>query len=285
MNAVVIVVCAVLSVALGRATAEAQLTTAASGPIVYGHHHLNVTDVDAQKRFWTTLGGTPIKVGTSPAEIVKFANVFVFLTKRDPTGGTKGTTVNHLGFQVPDVQKAMDAARAAGYAIVTRAEAPPTIEVKGDLAIVADQHTRIGYVMGPDEIKVELFENTAMTGPVALHHVHFASSSVGEMQAWYVKTFGAKAGKRGSFDAADLPGVNLTFSPTTDTVVGTKGRALDHIGFEVRGLEAFCKQLEANGVTLDRPYTKVPALGVSIAFFTDPWGTYIELTEGLAAIP
>ncbi|MFN8057981.1 MAG: hypothetical protein U0Q12_02365 [Vicinamibacterales bacterium] len=49
---------------------------------------------------------------------------------------------------MPDVQKAMDAARLAGYAIVTRAEAPPTIEVKGDLAIVADQHTRIGYVMG-----------------------------------------------------------------------------------------------------------------------------------------
>jgi hypothetical protein len=29
------------------------------------------------------------------------------------------------------------------------------------------------------------------------------------------------------------------------------------------------------------PYRKVPALGIAIAFFTDPWGTYIELTEGL----
>ena len=35
---------------------------------------------------------------------------------------------------------------------------------------------------------------------------------------------------------------------------------------------------------MDRAYTKVPALGLSIAFLTDPWGTYIELTEGFAAV-
>jgi hypothetical protein len=28
----------------------------------------------------------------------------------------------------------------------------------------------------------------------------------------------------------------------------------------------------------------VPALGIAIAFFTDPFGTYIELTEGLDAV-
>jgi len=26
---------------------------------------------------------------------------------------------------------------------------------------------------------------------------------------------------------------------------------------------------------------EIEALGLAIAFFTDPWGTYIELTEGL----
>ena len=33
--------------------------------------------------------------------------------------------------------------------------------------------------------------------------------------------------------------------------------------------------------TFDRPYQEIEALGLAIAFFTDPWGTYIELTEGL----
>ena len=61
----------------------------------------------------------------------------------------------------------------------------------------------------------------------------------------------------------------------------TKGRALDHIGFEVNNLKEFCNQLEAKGVKFDRPYTKMPALGISAAFIIDPMGTYIELTEGL----
>jgi len=63
--------------------------------------------------------------------------------------------------------------------------------------------------------------------------------------------------------------------------VGTRGRVVDHIGFEVKDLEAFCRKLEGMGFTLDRPYTKVAALNIAIAFISDPWGTYIELTEGL----
>jgi len=61
----------------------------------------------------------------------------------------------------------------------------------------------------------------------------------------------------------------------------SEGRAIDHIGFEIKNLEAFTKKLEADGIKLDRPYTKVAALGIAIAFIKDPWGTNIELTEGL----
>ena len=81
-----------------------------------------------------------------------------------------------------------------------------------------------------------------------------------------------------------LPGVFLNFTPSPTPTVGTTGHSLDHIGFEIRNLEAFTKQLEAQGIKLDRPYTKVAALGIAIAFVKDPWGTNIELTEGLAKI-
>jgi hypothetical protein len=66
--------------------------------------------------------------------------------------------------------------------------------------------------------------------------------------------------------------------------VGTRGRAIDHIGFEVKNLEAFVKGLEAKGMKIDVAYRAVPQLGLAIAFITDPWGTYIELTEGLDKI-
>ena len=104
---------------------------------------------------------------------------------------------------------------------------------------------------------------------------------IDEMRAWYAKWFDAIPGTRSKFKAADLPGVNLTWNPADKPTIPTKGRFVDHIGFEVRNLEAFCKKLEAGGIKLDTPVTKVPGLGLTVAFLTDPWGTRIELTEGL----
>ena len=53
---------------------------------------------------------------------------------------------------------------------------------------------------------------------------------------------------------------------------------------EVKNLEEFCKTLEAAGIKFDRPYSKVAALKIAVAFFTDPFGTYVELTEGLGGL-
>lgn len=213
--------------------------------------------------------------------MVKFPNVIIVFTQRAPTGGSKGTTVNHVGFYVPSVRKMLDKVKAAGYAVVTREEVPASQAVKDDIAYVTATNTNVAFVMLAEGTKVEFVENASVSAPVSNHHVHFATDRIDDMQAWYVKTLGAKVGMRGTFKAADLPGVNLTFGGTTDPVVGTRGRAIDHIGFEVKGLETFCKQLQAQGITFDRPYTYVPQIGFAIAFLTDPWGTYIELTEGM----
>ena len=110
---------------------------------------------------------------------------------------------------------------------------------------------------------------------------------VEETRGWYAKMFGGVPGKRGTSETATIPGVELAFAAlpaNAGTLAGTKGRALDHIGFEVRDLEAFTHKLEAKGIKFDMPYRKVEKLGIAIAFFTDPWGTYIELTEGLAQV-
>ena len=264
----------------GVTVASAQLNAAKEGSVVYGHHHLNVTSVDEQVKFWVdTLGGTAVPLGQR--QMAKFPNVLVAFTEKTPTGGTKGTTVNHIGFWVPSVRATLATVRAAGYPIVTREELPPSLEVKDDMAYIADQDTYIAFVMAPDDVKVELVENRTQSEPIVLHHIHFAAQDVDAMKAWYVKTFDAVPGMRGSFQAADLPGVNLTYSPSPDALDGTRGRSLDHIGFEIDGLEAFCERLEGMGVIFDRPYQKIDSLGIASAFFTDPFGTYVELTEGL----
>ncbi len=264
--------------------ASAQLVAAKDGPIVYGHHHLNTTNMDAQKKFFVeTLGGRLVTIGTNNAQIVEFPNVLIFFRNTQaPTGGTRGTTVNHIGFSVPNLRQVVDKVKANGFQMITKTEAAPDRDVKDDIAGPAQAGgASIAFALGPDDLKVEFVEAKQQTIPITLHHVHFFSPKNTEMQAWYVKTFGATPRTGGAFPAANLPGVALNFSPSADPVVGTQGRALDHIGFEVKNLEAFCKKLEADGIKLAVPYRTVPALGIGIAFLTDPWGTYIEMTEGL----
>jgi catechol 2,3-dioxygenase-like lactoylglutathione lyase family enzyme len=62
----------------------------------------------------------------------------------------------------------------------------------------------------------------------------------------------------------------------------TKGRAVDHVGFEVTNLTAFINKMKADGVKIDREPGKASNGTTNIAFIYDPWGTYIEITQGLA---
>ena len=284
---IVAVVFVALLVAAPASNASAQLLAAKDGPIVYGHHHLNVTDMDAAKKFWVdALGGVLVKVGPENREIIKFPNALMLLRAQKPTGGSKGTTVDHIGFSVKDLRQVVDRMKASGFRMVTSSEAPPNVKVQNDIGIVeGGPVSGIAYVMAPDDMKVELVEVKAQAAPIASHHVHFFGMNK-EMQAWYMKTFGAAtlASANPAFVSASLPGLTMNFSPSQTPVAGTQGRAIDHIGFEVKNLEAFTKKLESQGIKLASPYRQVPALDISIAFITDPWGTYIELTEGLDKI-
>jgi catechol 2,3-dioxygenase-like lactoylglutathione lyase family enzyme len=262
------------------APADDQLPLLKDNTLVYAHHHLNVANIAEAKKFWVdTLGGAAVSAG--PLQMVKFPNVIIVFTQRAATGGSKGTTVNHIGFSVPNLRATVDKVKAAGYPIITREEMPASQDVKDGIAFVASTKQNVAYTMTPDNQKIEFVEVASQTVPLTSHHVHFATDKVDAMKEWYVKTFGARGGMRGTFQAADVPGVNLTFGASTEPVVGTRGRAIDHIGFEVKGLEAFCKQLEAQGIKFDRPYSYIPQIGFAIAFLTDPFGTYIELTEGM----
>jgi catechol 2,3-dioxygenase-like lactoylglutathione lyase family enzyme len=124
-----------------------------------------------------------------------------------------------------------------------------------------------------------------MSGPIATHHIHLYLPEGADDQArdWYVRVFGAVPGIRFRYKAADLPGMTMNFLGQSDAKAPTKGRTLDHIGFEIRGLEEFCRTLQKKGVRFDVPFMKLPN-GVSSAFLTDPWGTLIELTEGLSGL-
>ena len=136
----------------------------------------------------------------------------------------------------------------------------------------------------PEKVRVEFIEDANLKTPIAFHHIHIATTNTESLRQWYVKTFGGTAGKRDTFVSAFIPGGEVDFIKAEAAPAPTKGRSLDHIGFEVKGLEEFCKKLQADGVPFDLTYREMPQLdGLKIAFILDPVGTRIELTEGLAA--
>jgi len=261
-----------------------QVSSPNDAGVAMGHLHYQVHDLQANKRFWIALGGTPARSGST--EVVKFPGVLVFLTPGDSSGGTNGSVVNHVAFRV----QSFAVVEQAGFSVQRLAQFPG-----------------VGSISTPEGERIELFENSAtnltftpdagptdaVTGrhnkplpiPVAFHHVHLyvPQGADAAAKAWYARTFGGVPGKRSNYEAVDVPGINFNFSGQARPQAPTKGRMLDHIGLEIRGLEAFCKRLESQGVKLDA----APARnrdGIMSAWLTDPWGTTIELTEGLRGL-
>ena len=273
-----------LLVAAAAPRVSAQLRHA-TAPVRVGHYHLNVTSLDEHRRFWVdTLGGTATRVGAIDA--VTFGDVFVFLRQQKPSGPTRGTTFDHIGLAVPDVPAFTKAVVARGYQLTVGREIPGQAPPAQGASAV---YGRFSYLLGPDGVKVEIVTNMAPNPPaITHHHVHFVNPQYVEMGRWYMNVLDAteRPGTTDFFFGADLPGIGYMLNffrwEMPERLTATAGRAVDHVGFEVRDLEAFARRLEAKGVTLAAPYRRDPALnGAGTVSLVDPWGTAIELTEGL----
>jgi catechol 2,3-dioxygenase-like lactoylglutathione lyase family enzyme len=247
----------------------AQLTPPNEAGITMGHVHLNVKDVDVQKKFWIEqFDAKPLANEKPQLPGVEVPGMFIFFYKKDPIHLTEGTSLDHFGFKVHSLPEMEKSLRAAGWEVGK--------DFKGTEGF---QNT---YVTGPDGIKVELQEDVNLPVKASVNHLHYMISDPPPLRAWYIEKLSLTATERGSYKTANAGAVNLTFGASrTPPTSGTKGGLIDHIGFEVKNLEAYCKKLEAEGIKLDVPYRKVPSLGIAIAFITDPQGVYIELTEGL----
>jgi hypothetical protein len=284
-----LIACATVAIVLFHwappAPLSAQLLREAA-PIRVGHYHLNVSNVDEHRKFWVeTMGGTAMKIGTT--EAVRFGDVFLLLRPQKPTGPTRGSTFDHIGFAVRNVPEFAKNVVSAGYgrtvgretAVAAGATPPGPSPVYGQFE----------YLLGPDGVKIELVTNKEPNAPpIVHHHVHFTNPQFVEMGRWYMKALNAteRPGATDFFFGADLPGIGYMLNffrwEPKETLVGTSGRAVDHVGFEVRNLKEFLGSLPSKDIALTRALGRDPALGdVQSALITDPWGTVVELTEGL----
>lgn len=245
----------------------AQLAPPNDRGVSIGHVHLMLADPEAHKKLWVGVLGAQV-TNSGSLELLKLPGIMVVLGKaRTPTtGGSNGSAVNHFGFVVKSYDDIKAKLSAAGLTFA--------MDRPANKQLIANF---------PEDVRVEFTEAPNMKSDIAFQHIHEAPMDQAPLQAWYVKTFGAVAGMRSTFPSAVVPGGEVDFLKVSDAVAPTKGRALDHIGFEIKGLEAFCKNLEAQGVPFDVTYREMPQLGgLKLAYIIDPIGTRIELTEGYA---
>src|SRR6202451_12671 len=92
--------------ALTATPAFAQLAAPNAAGAAIGHIHINAADVDVQSRFWTDVGGKIVQ--REKITMVQFPGIYILLRKQDPTGGTVGSSLNHLGLYVRDFQPNVD---------------------------------------------------------------------------------------------------------------------------------------------------------------------------------
>jgi catechol 2,3-dioxygenase-like lactoylglutathione lyase family enzyme len=244
------------------ADARAQLPAPNAAGVSSGHMHLMVRDPAAHKKLWVDIVGAQVVMSGS-LELLKLPGIFVVLSKAEPAEGSEGSTLDHFAFRVKDLAGTSAKLKAAGIPL-TRDDS---------LEIVA---------IFPDKVKVEFYPAPTQSVPVQHFHAHFYTTDVDGLRAWYVKHFGAAMPTATNANAIGLPGMSFSFRKTDAAQAATKGRSLDHIGFEVKDLDAFCRKLAADGVVFEVPCRDRPSIGLKIAFLVDPAGTRIELTQGLA---
>ena len=249
---------------LAAGTANAQLAPFNAAGVTMGHWHIASRDVQANKKIFVAMGGTPITGGN---ETVVFPGIRINLTLGNTPGSgeTVGSVVNHVGFIVKDVREQTAKWKANGVPVL------PGGNNRVDQA----------FVVLPDGVRIEILEDKTQPMPIRHEHVHFfvAEAEMPKAQAWYAKTLGGKAGTRNNAPIVDIPGAQLRFGKADTPQAPTKGRVLDHIGFDVKDLQVFVKKIEAEGIKLDEPIRKNATSGVQITYITDPWGTRIELVQ------
>jgi len=290
--------CGVALMAAGGASAFAQLAAPTSAGVSPGAVYYTVPDVAAHKKIWMdNFGAKPVKIGNT--EMLKIPGVFIVLTQGQPATAT--TLVNHLGIWAKDLDPTRANLLAAGI---------PSAMPKAQF-IDLPNGLRLEFIDDPAGPEL----------PAAHHiHYFVANAQAGtDGRAWYMKTFGATENSRrngavpsallttpdkwisidftaaggggrgggaprgggGAPAAGAAPAPAPAPAPAAAGPVSNKGTVLDRFALEVKGIDAFVKKIEADGVKVTKPVS-TNADGLKTAMIVDVLGNDVELIEGLA---
>jgi len=234
-----------------------------------GHHIIRAKDLEASNKFWATLGAEPTALAT--IKLTKIPGVLLFIS--GPRGnapataapGNHGTTVEFLTFKVKDLKASLAKWKEAGIV--------PMTEYKETT------------LLSPEGVQVRFTEDMKLTTPIASDGLVMNVANAAEVSAWYAKWFGAKISRSGQDTIGEIPGARIVFHETKETIEPLRGHSLALLGFEVKDIQDFVKRYQESGAKFDGNGTVATnaAAQLSVIQLTDPWGTSIEVSQGLAA--
>jgi hypothetical protein len=135
----------------------AQLAPPNSAGVTMGHIHYTVKDVDAQKRFWMDAFHA-VEVHNGPLSLIQLPGVYIMFRKGDVTGPQDGATVEHVSFTVKNLKESMADWKARGFQIV---------QANNPLQC---------YVVGPEDVHVEILQDPATPVQFQMNHIHMLTT-------------------------------------------------------------------------------------------------------------
>lgn len=270
-------VCSVLLIAGAASSLPAQLAAPDAAGVSLGAVYYTVPDVAAHKKIWVDIfGARPVMVGKT--EMLKMPGAFIVLTRGEPAAGTP--LVNHFGIWGKDLDTTRARLTAAGIPTMPKAQ----------------------FIDLPNGVRLEFIDDPMGPDAPSAHHIHYFVASADDglkARAWYVKEFGASENARRNgavpsallttpdkwisidFTAAGGRGRGGAAAPPPPAPTSNKGTILDRFALEVKGIDAFVKKIEGDGVKITKPVSK-NADGLKTAMIVDSLGNDVELIEGLS---
>ncbi|MXW02849.1 MAG: VOC family protein [Holophagales bacterium] len=241
----------------------------------FDHVHLVAPDTMAAAKWYNELfGGRLGKSG--PFDSVFYGNDILKVREGEPTSGSGGTSLDHIGFSVADVAATLEACEAAGGKVVGAAR---HVEAAG---------FTFGFCEDPWGTRIEVIDDMDHGGAPGLHHVHVFSNDAVSTAAWYAKQFGGEVvAFKGLAPLHSILYDNggdetwLIVNQVPGERTGTDGTVVDHIGWHTTEYDSWLERLRGDGVKFVVEPMVLDA-GHRIAYVEGPDGTKIELVENLA---
>jgi catechol-2,3-dioxygenase len=231
-----------------------------------GHVHIMLPDISAARRAFLSLGGAYVR-DLGPFEIIPFPGAYVLLSKAESSAGSRESLVSSVSFHVRSLPETLHAYQSVGLKI-----AKPASQFKCAISM-------------PGDVLVELVELPSIGDPIQFYAINFSSDASDAMANWYGRFLGAKTTQVSrETTTVKIPGAELRFTKKDSPGLPTKGRCLDHIGFEVIDLGQLYDRYAAADVEFESAPRVAPNDISRVAFCRDPWGTRIELTEKITAL-